>query len=295
MSKGITFSVTSSVLFAVLYFYSTLLTPLNGEEIFGWRTLLTFPFLTLFIWSRRQQGLVLNLLHRMRQNPALIVGVLATSAFLGVQLWLFMWAPLHGRALNVSLGYFLLPLTMLMTGRIIYKERLSRLQNLAAMCAAVGVTNELINVGSLSWETMVVALGYPVYFVLRRRLGSNNIGGLWFDMIFLLPAGAWFVYAGDVGIASLSDFPRLYALIPILGVISAFALLFYMIASQTLSLSLFGLLGYVEPVLLVVVALLLGETIEGAQWLTYIPIWIAVLLLIVEGVKNVYTRHNLKI
>jgi len=295
VSKGITFSVTSSVLFAVLYFYSTLLTPLNGEEIFGWRTLLTFPFLTLFIWSRRQQGLVLNLLHRMRQNPALIVGVLATSAFLGVQLWLFMWAPLHGRALNVSLGYFLLPLTMLMTGRIIYKERLSRLQNLAAMCAAVGVTNELINVGSLSWETMVVALGYPVYFVLRRRLGSNNIGGLWFDMIFLLPAGAWFVYAGDVGIASLSDFPRLYALIPILGVISAFALLFYMIASQTLSLSLFGLLGYVEPVLLVVVALLLGETIEGAQWLTYIPIWIAVLLLIVEGVKNVYTRHNLKI
>ncbi|MBX9797982.1 MAG: EamA family transporter RarD [Burkholderiaceae bacterium] len=295
MSKGITFSVTSSVLFAVLYFYSTLLTPLNGEEIFGWRTLLTFPFLTLFIWSRRQQGLVLNLLHRMRQNPALVIGVLATSAFLGVQLWLFMWAPLHGRALNVSLGYFLLPLTMLMTGRIIYKERLSRLQNLAAMCAAVGVTNELINVGSLSWETMVVALGYPVYFVLRRRLGSNNIGGLWFDMIFLLPAGAWFVYTGDVGIASLADYPRLYALIPILGVISAFALLFYMIASQTLSLSLFGLLGYVEPVLLVVVALLLGETIEGAQWLTYIPIWIAVLLLIVEGVKNVYTRHNLKI
>lgn len=295
MSKGITFSVTSSVLFAVLYFYSTLLTPLNGEEIFGWRTLLTFPFLTLFIWSRRQQGLVLNLLHRMRQNPTIILGALATSAFLGVQLWLFMWAPLHGRALNVSLGYFLLPLTMLMTGRIIYKERLSRLQNLAAMCAAVGVSNELINVGSLSWETMVVALGYPVYFVLRRRLGSNNIGGLWFDMLFLLPAGAWFVYAGDVGIASLSDFPRLYALIPMLGVISAFALLFYMIASQTLSLSLFGLLGYVEPVLLVVVALLLGETIDGAQWLTYIPIWIAVLLLIVEGVKNVYTRHNLKI
>ena len=295
MSKGITFSVTSSVLFAVLYFYSTLLTPLNGEEIFGWRTLLTFPFLTLFIWSRRQQGLVLNLLHRMRQNPTVILGALATSAFLGVQLWLFMWAPLHGRALNVSLGYFLLPLTMLMTGRIIYKERLSRLQNLAAMCAAVGVSNELINVGSLSWETMVVALGYPVYFVLRRRLGSNNIGGLWFDMLFLLPAGAWFVYAGDVGIASLSDFPRLYALIPMLGVISAFALLFYMIASQTLSLSLFGLLGYVEPVLLVVVALLLGETIDGAQWLTYIPIWIAVLLLIVEGVKNVYTRHNLKI
>ncbi|WP_076593636.1 EamA family transporter RarD [Herminiimonas arsenitoxidans] len=293
MSKGITFSVTSSVLFAVLYYYSTLLVPLSGEEIFGWRTLLTFPFLTIFIWSGGRQIMVKMLAQRMLQNPSLLLGAIATSAFLGVQLWLFMWAPLHGRALNVSLGYFLLPLTMLMTGRIVYKERLSRLQNLAALCAAFGVANELYQVGSFSWETLTVALGYPVYFVLRRRLGSNNIGGLWFDMAFLLPAGLWFVYAGNLDFATLHDHSRLYLLIPLLGVISTFALIFYMLASQILSLSLFGLLGYVEPVLLVVVALLLGESIKGAEWLTYIPIWIAVLLLIVEGVKTVYTRHNL--
>ena len=36
---------------------------------------------------------------------------------LGVQLWLFLWAPLHGRALPVSLGYFLLPLVMVLAGR----------------------------------------------------------------------------------------------------------------------------------------------------------------------------------
>lgn len=294
MSKGITFAVTSSVLFAVLYYYSTLLVPLNGEEIFGWRTLLTFPFLTIFVWSGGRQVMVKTLAQRMLQNPGLLLGVIATSAFLGVQLWLFMWAPLHGRALNVSLGYFLLPLTMLMTGRIVYKERLSRLQNLAALCAAFGVANELYQVGSFSWETLTVALGYPVYFVLRRRLGSNNIGGLWFDMAFLLPLGFWFVYTGNLDFVTLNEHSHLYALIPLLGVISTFALLFYMIASQVLSLSLFGLLGYVEPVLLVVVALLLGESIKGAEWLTYIPIWIAVLLLIVEGVKSVYTRHNLE-
>jgi chloramphenicol-sensitive protein RarD len=294
VSKGITFSVTSSVLFAVLYYYSTLLVPLNGEEIFGWRTLLTFPFLTMFIWSGGRQVMVQALAQRMLRNPALLLGALATSAFLGVQLWLFMWAPLHGRALNVSLGYFLLPLTMLMTGRITYKEKLSRLQNLAALCAAFGVANELYQIGSFSWETVVVALGYPVYFVLRRRLGFNNVGGLWFDMAFLLPVGLWFIYTGNLDFAALNDHARLYLLIPLLGVISTLALLLYMMASQILSLSLFGLLGYVEPVLLVVVALLLGESIKGAEWLTYIPIWIAVLLLIVEGVKSVYTRHNLE-
>lgn len=290
MSKGILFSVIGSVLFALLYFYSTLLTPLDGEQIFGWRTLLTFPFLTAFIWHGGQQQMVIGLAQRMRRNPLLIAGALATSALLGIQLWLFMWAPLHGRALHVSLGYFLLPLTMLLTGRLVYRERLSRLQNLAALCAAVGVVNEFFQVGSFSWETLVVAFGYPVYFVLRRRMDANHLGGLWFDMTLLLPAGLWFILTGDVGLDALDEHRGLLVLIPLLGVLSSTALVFYMLASQMLSLSLFGLLGYVEPVLLVFVALLLGESIRGGEWLTYIPVWLAVLLLIVEGVKGMHGR-----
>ena len=132
MSRGVLFSIIGSVLFAVLYFYSTLLAPMDGEQIFGWRTLLTFPCLTAFIWWSGKQQLVIGLAQRMCRDPRIIIGAVATSAFLGLQLWLFMWAPLHGRALHVSLGYFLLPLTMLLTGRLLYRERLSRLQNVAA-------------------------------------------------------------------------------------------------------------------------------------------------------------------
>ncbi|WP_353153342.1 EamA family transporter RarD [Herminiimonas fonticola] len=292
MSKGIIFSVLSSTLFAVLYFYSTLLTPLDGEEIFGWRTLLTLPFLTLFIWTCGRQQLIYTLAQRVRRRPLLFIGALATSALLGIQLWLFMWAPLHGRALHVSLGYFLLPLTMLLTGRIVYQDRLSRLQKLAALCAVCGVANELFQVGSFSWETLVVAFGYPLYFVLRRRLGANNLGGLWFDMTLLLPVGLWFIHAGNLDLTALGEHPLLYLLIPLLGVISACALIFYMVASQILRLSLFGLLGYVEPVLLVLVALLLGESIKPHEWLTYIPIWIAVFLLVAEGAATLYKTRS---
>ncbi len=292
MSKGIVFSVLSSTLFAVLYFYSTLLAPLDGEEIFGWRTLLTLPFLTIFIWTCGRQQLIRTLVQRIRHQPLLLIGALATSALLGIQLWLFMWAPLHGRALHVSLGYFLLPLTMLLTGRIVYQDRLSMPQKMAALCAACGVANELIQAGSFSWETLVVALGYPLYFVLRRRLNANNLGGLWLDMTLLLPVGAWFIYAGNVGVTALGGYPLLYLLVPLLGVLSACALIFYMVASQILSLSLFGLLGYVEPVLLVLVALLLGESIKAHEWLTYIPIWIAVCLLAAEGAATLYKTRS---
>jgi chloramphenicol-sensitive protein RarD len=57
-------------------------------------------------------------------------------------------------------------------------------------------------------------------------------------------------------------------------------------SSRYLTLTLFGLLGYVEPVLLVCVALLLGETIAPPQWLTYISIWAAVVMLAAGGLRH---------
>ena len=46
-----------------------------------------------------------------------------------------------------------------------------------------------------------------------------------------------------------------------------------------LPMALFGILGYVEPVLLVAVSLLLlGETLSVAKLATYGPIWVAVAL-----------------
>jgi EamA domain-containing membrane protein RarD len=49
LSKGIALSVSASVLFAVMYYYTSLLTPLSGVEIFGWRMLLTVPCMTVFM------------------------------------------------------------------------------------------------------------------------------------------------------------------------------------------------------------------------------------------------------
>lgn len=290
MYKGVTLSVLASTLFGVMYFYTSLMKPLTGEEIFGWRMLLTVPFATLFMLVSGDIRLVGKLAARLRQQPALLFGLLLSSFLLGIQLLMFMWAPLHGRSLEVSLGYFLLPLTMILTGRIVYGEHLSRLQKIAACFALAGVLHEVWRMGSFSWETLVVAIGYPVYFVLRRRLGTDNLGGLWFDMAFMLPVGLWFIAQGDP--LAIRQTPALYGLIPLLGVISASALVSYIVASRLLPFSLFGLLSYVEPVLLVGVALLLGETIGAGEWLTYLPIWLAVVVLMLEGAKHMLAQRR---
>ena len=292
MSKGIVSSVMASCLFAVMYFYTSLLTPLDGEEIFGWRTLLTLPCLTLFMLVSKDWKRVGELLGRVKRTPVLLLGMVGTSWLMGVQLWLFLWAPLHGRSLEVSMGYFLLPLAMVLTGRLVYGERLSRLQKVAVACAALGVGHELYQNGSFAWETLLVTIGYPIYFVLRRRCRTDHLGGLWCDMCLLLPWALYFVIQGPLSNADLQAHPGLYALIPILGAISASALIAYVLASRMLPFSLFGLLSYVEPVLLVGVALLLGETIGPDQWLTYLPIWAAVLVLVLEGFKHLLRQRR---
>jgi chloramphenicol-sensitive protein RarD len=291
LSKGIALSVSASVLFAVMYYYTSLLKPLSGVEIFGWRMLLTVPCMTLFMLVSGEWRRVAELLRRFSTQPRLIGILFVSAALLGVQLWLFMWAPLNGYSLDVSLGYFLLPLAMVLTGRIAYGERLSYLQKIAVFFASLGVVNELYQVGGFSWATLVVVVGYPLYFVVRKWLKTDNLGGLWVDMTLMLPIAFWFVSSGEQGFGVFEQHPALTWLIPLLGLISASALVVYIIASRLLPFSLFGLLSYVEPVLLLGVALLLGESIKPGEWLTYIPIWMAVLVLVFEGFKHL-VRHR---
>ena len=283
MIKGITASVLASVLFGALYYLSPFLAPLDGEQIFGWRVLLTLPFTTaLVLWSG-EWAQVRQLWVRVRAQPLLALGLLASAALLGVQLWLFMWAPLHGRALPVSLGYFLLPLAMVLTGRMVYREYLHPAHRVATVLAAAGVAFAVVRAGGVSWETWLVALGYTVYFVLRRRLQTDGLAGHWVDMLLMAPAALWFAVRVPSSLPLIAGHPRLYVLLSALGLVSAIALVLYMAASRLLPLGLFGLLIYVEPVLLVIVALLLGEAIPQDEWPTYALVFAAVLALVADG------------
>lgn len=278
------YSLTASALFAALYYYSTLLQPLNGEQIYGWRILLTVPCLTLLLIVGGKWREVAAIAGRALKSPWFAGQLPLTSALLGVQLWLFLWAPVNGKGLDVSLGYFLLPLTLVLSGRLVFGEPISRFQAVACLLAAVGVGNELAMAQTLSWPAFVVALGYPLYFCLRRRNGTDNLGGLWFDMTLSLPVSLAFVLRDAQTLHWVVATPRPLLLILGLGALSALALALMMLAARKLNLTLFGLLSYAEPVMLVGVSLLIGESIARDKWLTYGAIWAAILVLVVEGV-----------
>ena len=288
MWQGVLASVAASCIFGGVYYLVPALQPLTGEQIYGWRMVVALPFTTLWLFYSGQWPRVLATLRRVQQHWPLGLLLLLSSALAGVQLWLFMWAPLHGHALSVSLGYFLLPLAMVLAGRVAFGERLSRWQAGATALAACGVAWELWRVGGLAWPTWVVVLGYPGYFVLRRKLRTNHLAGHWLDVLLLLPLCLWLALrempGGMDGWSVVSSHGALPLLVPLLGAVSAVALALYMAANRLLPLNVFGLLSYVEPLLLVLAALLMGERIAEGQVPMYVLIALAVLLLAIEGV-----------
>ncbi|WP_447530476.1 EamA family transporter RarD [Vreelandella sp. TE19] len=278
---GVVLNVTASLFFALLFAYTSLLDTLDGGEIYGWRMLLTFPCLTFFILLRGHGGQVALVYRRLKAERYFWATRLLGAALLALQLWLFMWAPGNGQGLAVSLGYFLMPITMVIVGRLAFKDRLSRFQTLARLLALAGALNQLLFSQALAWPTLLVSLGYPLYFWLRRVTDTNHIGGLWFDMLLALPVSVYFIVQGGEVLGAASIAPL--GLVLGLGLLSALALVFQALSAPLLNLSLFGLLVYVEPLLLFVVALGMGESVSANEWPTYAAIWLAVAVLCVEG------------
>jgi chloramphenicol-sensitive protein RarD len=289
--RGITLSVGASALFALLSAYTMLLKPLGGLDIFAWRVIWTAPGALALLVLRKRLPQLLELVTRAFREPRVGLMLVASAALLGVQLWVFLWAPLHGRMLEVSLGYFMLPLVMVLVGRYYYHERLEPLQWAAVACAAVGVAHELWATHAFSWPTLLTALGYPPYFVLRRKIHADSLVTFAVEMVLLVPVAIIEVHAGG-SLALLGQHALLaWVLLPGLGVISTIALATYLKSSRLLPMALFGILGYVEPVLLVIVSVtLLGEHLGLRQLATYVPIWIAVALTALHGARLV--RHS---
>ncbi|WP_211450811.1 EamA family transporter RarD [Collimonas antrihumi] len=286
IGRGIGLSVGASMLFALMSGYTRLLAPLDGLDIFAWRVVWTVPGALALLVLRQRLPQAGALLRRLAREPLTCVALAVAAALLGLQAWIFMWAPLHGRALEVSLGYFLLPLTMVLVGRFYYRERLDLLQWLAVACAVAGVLHELWLTRSFAWPTLVVALGYPPYFILRRKINADPVVSFAFEMTLLLPVVVIMLYLRD-SLPVIAHRPDMWLyLLPGLGLLSTVALGAYLGASRLLPMALFGILGYVEPVLLVGVAILfLGESMAPGQLATYIPIWCAVALTAVHSVR----------
>lgn len=292
MLKGILVSLLASFLFGYMYYFSTLLKPLSGTDIFGYRMIFTFPFVVLAVFMFKQKNALISRLKQIQKRPHFALAYMLCGALMGFQMWLFLWAPNNGSSLSVSFGYLLLPIVMVAAGRLIFKERISTFKFIAVLIAALGVVSNIVLKGGLSWEAIVICVGYTAYFSIRKALKNTDLASFCLEMLSLLPISFYFAGQTDFTVVEQSN-PHIWALLLLLGLISGTALIAYVIASNLLPMNLLGLLGYVETIMMVFISFFIGEKIDAESYPLFICLMLAMSLVMIDGLYKQHAKGSL--
>lgn len=216
-----------------------------------------------------------------------IAFLILPTPILASQLWLFMWAPLNGQGVNVSIGYFLFPLMMVLMGRIVFAERLNRLKTIAITLAGVGVLLQLWLAGSVSWTTAWVCLTYPIYYALRRWQNVPALLGLFVDLSIIAPITLAILLWQGTTLTVVFGSGSMMLLVAGLGLISALAMQSNLTASNLLPVNLFGMLSYLEPALMFLLSIfVLKEVVSVEQLFSFALIWAGILVMIINAIKE---------
>ena len=289
MLKGILVSLLASFLFGYMYYFSTLLKPLSGTDIFGYRMIFTFPFVVFAVLMFKQKNALIERLKHIKNQPYFAFSYLFCGALMGFQMWLFLWAPNNGSSLSVSFGYLLLPIVMVAAGRLIFKERISTFKFIAVLIATLGVISNIVLKGGLSWEAIVICIGYTTYFSVRKALKNTDLASFCLEMLSLMPISVYFALQTDFASVEQSN-SAIWGLLILLGLISGTALIAYVIASNKLPMNLLGLLGYVETIMMLFVSFFIGEKIDAQSYPLFICLILSMILVIIDGLCKQQAR-----
>ena len=291
MLKGILISLLASFLFGYMYYFSTLLKPLSGTDIFGYRMIFTFPFVVFAVLMFKQKNALIERLKHIKNQPYFAFSYLFCGALMGFQMWLFLWAPNNGSSLSVSFGYLLLPIVMVAAGRLIFKERISTFKFIAVLIATLGVISNIVLKGGLSWEAIVICIGYTTYFSMRKALKNTDLASFCLEMLSLMPISVYFALQTDFASVEQSN-SAIWGLLILLGLISGTALIAYVIASNKLPMNLLGLLGYVETIMMLFVSFFIGEKIDAQSYPLFICLILSMSLVIIDGLYKQQARGS---
>ena len=284
---GVALAVLSNLLFGVLYAYSSFLAPLSGTQVFIWRMLAMWAALIGYLVISGRLSTHIDKLKSLGSVKQWAWLLLPTPIFLS-QFWLFMWAPVNGQGVQTAMGYFLFPLMMVVFGCVLFGEKLSRLQWLAVGFAALGVGSEIVRTQSVSWATLWVCGTYPLYYILRRLQGIGAVTGLLVDLTIFAPfalAYLFFIAPSSLSLVGGSGF--FIAMLAGLGILSVLAMKTNVDASQMLPVNVYGMMSYLEPALLFILAVtVLGNPFESAMVYSYGLIWIGIVFLIIHGIRQ---------
>ena len=274
MNSGYAVILTGYIGWGLFPLYWALLVHVPAFEVLLHRMLWSAPVLLLLVLfsSRRrlQVGSALRSWHELKW--------LALSSLVICFNWgIYIWAVANQRVVEASMGYFLTPLLNVLAGVLVFHERLDQLKIAAVCFAAAGVAYYMFATGGLPWVAFTVGVSFAGYGLLRKRMNTNAVPGLFIEIILILPltlsAMLWLHYSGEAIFSNLD--PTTDWLLILGGPVTILPLAFFTAGTRLLPMTTVGILFYVTPSLQFLSGVLvLQEAFDNDKLIGFIGIWI---------------------
>ncbi len=274
---GLAAAFAAYIAWGLMPIYFKFIDTVNPWEIIAHRIIWSVPVLLVFLAVRDGRALLSKMRITRRQ-----LGWLCVSGCLIAANWLiFVWAVVNDHVLYTSLGYFINPLMNVLFGYLFLGERLTPWGKWAVALAAAGTAYLAIYLGQPPWISLLLALSFASYGLVKKRLGIGPMTGLlWESLLLLGPALAWLGWRAAHGeMDFLSGSTRIDLLLMAGGLLTVLPLIWFNTAAQRLTLTLVGFIQYLAPSMTFLMAVFWwDETFTQGHAVAFACIWTALAL-----------------
>ncbi len=269
--------------FFPLFFH--LLKDVSAPEVLTQRIVWSFIFVVVLLVLVKRIHIVKSAI----MQKGVLKGLIASSLLISINWLVFIWAVGQGRVLESSLGYFITPLVSVFLARVFLREQLDRWRVAAIILAVLGILWSLFKIGYLPWVSLVLAISFGLYGLVRKQINVDTLTGLGIETLILLPVAIvyWAWLEGNGQSVMLHADLQLTLLLMVSGIVTAAPLLLFAYAAKKMSLTAIGFLMYINPTIQFFIATkLLNEPLNDDLLMSFYFIWSALLVFSIGAIKR---------
>lgn len=272
--RGFLLALGAYLLWGLLPFYMKAVAHLPLAEVIAHRIVWSVPIAAVvLVWAGRTADFKAAI-----RSPRTIAMAALTAALISVNWGIYVWAIAVDRTVETALGYYINPLVVVVVGAVLLGEKLDRLQIAAVALAALAVTLLTIEGGKLPWVSLALAFSFAAYGFFRKTLPIGPSQGFLLEVLLLsVPALGYIVYlitTGQDHIVSSNGTDT--ALLIGCGPVTSVPLLLFAFGAKLLRLSTIGIMQYIAPTMVFLIAVLIfDEPFGTAQAIAFGLIWTA--------------------
>ena len=283
-TAGVAYAGSAYLLWGVLPLYFLLLQPTGPWEVVAWRVLLSFVFCLLLLTVTRGWPAFLAIV----RSPRLLGWTALAGLLIYVNWQVFVLGTLSENVVETALGYFINPITTVLLGVFVLKERLRRLQWVAVGIAAVAVVVIIVAYGAVPWIALTLTASFGLYGLIKKKIGPavDAVSGLTLESFWLIPIAVVqlvVVATTPVGLTmGTAGWPHA-VLLAFAGVATAVPLLLFAAGTRRVDLTIIGMLQFLTPVLQFVIGVVvLHEPMPPERWIGFLLVWVAIAVFVVD-------------